>query len=378
MESAEKKAKRGKRGQGCIYLPKNSRNYWIKFSINGQTVQRSANTESRRDALDELKAQILRYSNGEAVDSRRVTIAALAESLMQLWRNHDKNPASIEWAGYCWKRLLPHFGKMKADALPTAAIGDYIEKRKAEGAANGTINRELTILSCAFTMAYNETPRRVSRKLSFTRLPGPKGRQGFVEQAQYRALAAHCTAVYMRTMLALAYSFGSRKGELLGLKVRNVDLLAGTISLDTSKNGDARKVSLTKETRQLLAGCIVGKGPEDAVFTRQEVSGRHVPVADFRGIWDKITLAAGCPGLLFHDLRRSAVRNMVRAGIPETVCMKISGHRTRNTFDRYNISSERDLIEAAKKIESAELSYSLVKVEQVDEKAKGVQNEIVQ
>jgi integrase len=329
--------------------------------------------------LDELKAQVLRYSNGEAVDSRRVTIAALAESLMQSWRNHDKNPDTVKWAGYCWKRLLPHFGKMKADALPTAAIGDYIEKRKAEGAANGTINRELTILSCAFTMAYDETPRRVSRRLSFTRLPEPKGRQGFVDDAQYRTLAAHCTEVYMRAMLALAYSFGFRKGELVGLKVRNVDLLAGTINLDTSKNGDARKVSLTQGTRQLLAACIVGKGPEDAVFTRQEVSGRHVPVADFRGTWDKITLAAGCPGLLFHDLRRSAVRNMVRAGIPETVCMKISGHRTRSTFDRYNISSERDLIEAAKKIESAAaLSYSLVKESPVDEKTKNVQNQILQ
>ncbi len=266
---------------------------------------------------------------------------------------------------------------MKADALPTAAIGDYIEKRKAEGAANGTINRELTILSCAFTMAYNETPRRVSRKLSFTRLPEPKGRQGFVEQKQYDALTANCTELYMRAMLALAYSFGFRKGELLGLKVRNVDLLARTISLDTS-NCDARKVLLTQETRHLLAACIAGKGPEEAVFTRQDISGRQVPVADFRGTWRKITLAAGCPGLLFHDLRRSAVRNMVRAGIPETVCMKISGHRTRNTFDRYNISSERDLIEAAKKIESSQLSYSLVKVKQVDEKVKEVQNEIVQ
>jgi integrase len=312
------------------------------------------------------------------MDSHRVTIEALAESLMQSWRNHDKNSASIEWAGYCWKHLLPHFGKMKADTLPTAAIGDNIEKRKAEGAANGTINRELTILSCAFTMAYNETPRRVSRKLSFTRLPEPKGRQGFVEQKQYDALTANCTELYMRAMLALAYSFGFRKGELLGLKVRNVDLLARTISLDTSKNGDARKVSLTQETRHLLAACIAGKGPEEAVFTRQEISGRQVPVADFRGTWRKIALAAGCPGLLFHDLRRSAVRNMVRAGIPETVCMKISGHRTRNIFDRYNISSERDLIEAAKKIESSQLSYSLVKVEQVDEKVKEVQNEIVQ
>ena len=72
---------------------------------------------------------------------------------------------------------------------------------------------------------------------------------------------------------------------------------------------------------------------------------------DFSETWELLVSEAGVPGLLFHDLRRSAVRNMVRRGVPQKIAREISGHKTDAVFSRYNIVSEADIRDAARKIE---------------------------
>jgi hypothetical protein len=84
--------------------------------------------------------------------------------------------------------------------------------------------------------------------------------------------------------------------------------------------------------------------------TREHLFARGAkPISDFRESWNLACQRAGVPGLLFHDLRRSAVRNLRRAGVAETVIMKITGHRTRSVFERYNITDHTDTLEAGRK-----------------------------
>jgi integrase len=209
-------------------------------------------------------------------------------------------------------------------------------------------NRDLAALRRAFNLALRAG--KLQKVPCFPHLKESAPRSGFVEEAAYSKLAKNARELWLRALLATAYSFGFRKSELLELRVRQVDLLNRSIRLNAgeTKSGDERVVKMTQDVFVLLEACVVGKGGDDFVFTRADGKA----VLDFRERWENLATSAGCPGLLFHDLRRSAVRNMVGRGVPETVAMKISGHKTRAVFDRYNVTSEADLADAAQKIEA--------------------------
>jgi integrase len=185
-------------------------------------------------------------------------------------------------------------------------------------------------------------------------------RTGFLEDSEYRAIMRELPE-HLRPLIAFAYYTGCRRGELLKLKWQSVDLIDGVVRLEagTTKNKEARMIPLNPELVELLA---MRKAKRDSEFPSCGAvffGAKGEPIRDFKdgwryacyraGLWQGDDFKTGRPTRIFHDLRRTGVRNNVRAGVPEKVAQEISGHKTRAVFERYNIVNERDLKEAARR-----------------------------
>ena len=273
----------------------------------------------------------------------------LAEDFLGEYRANGRR--SIGNAEARWLlHLKPFFGVYRATQVTTPLLNRYIESRQQQGAKNATCNLELAAVKRMFNLGRrNEKVRNVP---VFPRLREDNVRKGFLKDEDYDSLAAECAKVglWLRALLAVAYSFGWRKSELLNLRVRQIELATRTIRLEVgeTKNDAGRTVKMTAEVFTLLSACVSGKRPEDYVFTREDGK----PVRDFRKTWRKVSNAAGVAGLLLHDLRRSGVRNLRRLGVAESVAMKISGHKTASVFRRYDITDEADLADAAARLDA--------------------------
>jgi integrase len=237
----------------------------------------------------------------------------------------------------------------------------YVAHRQREEVANGTINRELAVLCKMLRLAYENG--KLLRLPVIRKLKEASPRSGFLEPAQFEAVCRHLPED-LRVAVTVGYIFGWRVQEVLGLERRHVDLDRGTLVLDpgSTKNDEGRIVYMPPNVKAAVAAQLARVDALQRKLRRivpwvfPNLRGAHepnpgrrrIPVVgerrgDFRKAWASACRKAGLPGMLRHDMRRSAVRNMVNAGVPERVAMTVTGHKTRLVFDRYHIVSPGDL-----------------------------------
>lgn len=340
------------RGEGSFFL--RGKTFWIKYYRNGKPYRESAKSDKEPDARKLLKKRLGEIALGRFIgpEAERVTIRQLAKDYENDYRVNGKR--SLDKAERVLEHVLAFFGDYKAHQINTDRVKAYVSSRQEEGAANATINRELAALKWMFNLGIQA--EKIYRKPHIPMLQENNVRNGFFEHGDFVALR-NALPDYFKPVVTFAYYTGWRKREILSLRWNQVDLQARTIRLDpgTTKSGEGRTVALDGELLDVIKGQwekrkvaeIPGQSPTllcAFVFHRD-----GKPIGDFRDIWVKACKEAKLPGKVFHDFRRTAVRNMIRAGVPERVAMMVSGHKTRSVFDRYNIVSEEDLKEAARR-----------------------------
>jgi integrase len=207
-----------------------------------------------------------------------------------------------------------------------------------------TVNRELQLLRRAFRIGAAARPKLVLDVPKFPDKLAESPRTGFIEDEVFQKLHAAVDEQGLRGIILTAFRLGFRKSELQNLLC--LQLAGGWLRLfaGATKNGKARDVKLPDDVNEVLTACAKGKAPDAYLFTWKDGS----QIRDFRGAWAKATKAAGVPKLIFHDLRRSAVRRMRQKGVPTSTAMKITGHLTRMVFDNYDAANAEDVANAAK------------------------------
>jgi integrase len=348
------------RGTGSVYRQKRSPYWWIKYYDDGVLHRESTRSTDPRVAEKRLRNRLEKIDRGELIRPRagRLTLGDLIKRVAEHYALSEcKSRPPVT-------QLLRFFGSQtRVRDITLERMTEYALRRRSERAAAQTIKNELAILGLGFNLACEAGV--LPQRPPLPKIKVHNARRGFFTDAEVGAVLQHLPE-YQRPFIEAAYITGWRRGELLALQWPQVDWESGTIRLErgTTKSGEPRTFPFAAHPR--LAALIREQREKAAAVERR--TGRLCPWVfnrdghQLRGwyydSWRSACRKAGVPGRLVHDLRRSAVRNLVRAGVSEQVAMSLSGHKTRSVFDRYNITSVADQREAVQKLAAARAAGS--------------------
>jgi integrase len=356
------RAKR-ERGEGGLVKKRGSNNWYVLYrDLNGKQHSESSGTANKYKAAKVLKERLAAVSRGEQPmgEIRKLTYKDLRDCLVANYkatgkiveRKREDGEVEVLYSGRTGllKPLDDFFEGMPVPAITTETLERFVAKRKEDGVSGPSANRHLALLRRAFNLMKKRG--KLQNVPDFPMSPESKARKGFVDKQQFTTLREKMPE-NLRPLLTFLYTSGCRFGAATSIQWSWVDLQNATIELpaEVTKNGEPLTLPLSTELVAML---------------KKEFQTVAKPVFDatnWRKAWNAACIAAGLgektgeewyhyKGLIPHDLRRSAIRNMIRAGVSQTVAMSISGHKTASVFERYNITDMQDKKEAMAKLEA--------------------------
>jgi integrase len=419
------------RGEGRVFRRKDTAVYWCAYYQRGKEIRESTGESNERKALKYLQKRQREVANDHegirpfvGPQSERIKVSCgiadgeqrkpecdcLCCALERDYRLRGK--ASAQNLSNI-KRVRQDFGQQLAMSVTAQDVERYIERRVEEGAAPATINRSTQLLGQGFKLAIRQ--RRLTSAPFIRRLSEIGNvRQGFYSTAEFEAIVGNLPE-YLQDFARWGFRTGMRKRQIGALLWEHQDHDGRVIhsTAPNVKNRKAHSIELDDDLRELIerrrAARQVKRDDGTLVLAAHIFHRDGEVVGNFRRSWQTACVLAGlgrflcrhcegvqlnadrkCPecghkwndklqpkyvGRLFHDCRRSAVRAMVRAGVPESVAMSISGHRTRATFDRYDITDgtdQRQALQAVRAYRERQAAAQREKLTTLPTPSKGV------
>lgn len=362
---SRKREGRSRKGEGSVYQRGGAGSFYFKIPDphGGKPLTGSCQTEDHTEAVLYKNREIVRINDGLPKPAGVATI----DEILNDYEKYCEEDKQKSWRSL--KVTIAHlrkaFGPIVADELTTADTDRFrAEREGADGCEFTTVNRELGHLKAALRAEMKKTPSRVTR-LPFMRIPSEKSqvREGFIERDDYRRILAELP-VTLKAIFVCAFHTGARSGEIKAIRWDQINWRQGIIELrpKTTKNSDGRWIPIWGDMRKAL---LDQKAVRDRCFPECPWvffwhEGYHArsapgePLRDFRWAWAAACERAGVPDLLFHDLRRSAIRfSDQEAGLSTSLTMLMSGHKSEGVFRRYNIRGGRDMSKIAESLNAA-------------------------
>jgi len=365
------------KGEGSLLKRPGCRFWYAQYyDQNGRPLRVSTRTEIKQEALAILRKLIGEIDNGltPLSDLRKLHYADLRQALIDSYIARGNKSLKVRASGeetinglsalddfFGFRTAIDANGKryVSDDGVPvtrmsTDAAREFVRKRHEKGIGNAAINRSLACLRRMLTLAHREKKIHSVPFIEFQK--EPPARKGFLPVEQFESLAAQFPS-HLKPLVTFLYYCGVRIGEAEQIEWSQVDLKQRLIRLEDeqTKNDEARVVPIPAALAVILQAIEPKIG---RVFDTTNLRKEWMKACEAVGL-GHITPVEGKPhdpryeGLTLHDFRRSAVRNLVNAGVPERVAMKISGHKTRSVFDRYHIVSTDDVTTAMRRVEVA-------------------------
>jgi integrase len=352
-----------------IYRKQGSRFFWFSFTFNGKRIQKSTKVTNAREAEGIEKAAWTQLARGEVgiadkPEAERKTIGQLLDALTEDFKARKKDTAkNLNLIAMVKAELGEHY----ADSFKTKDVVAYVARlrkpqksakkgRRAKSLSDSTIKHRCQVLSSAYELENRSREDEGIDPLHVPHFPAlSEGdpRTGFMTRAQFDVLLSHLPDNGLRDFCLFAYLVGWRKSAVAGLEWG--DVRDGNVYLRgvLSKNKKPYYVPILGELVELIDRRRQARSveTENGVTLSNLVFHRNgEPIAEFRKSWATACKKAGREGQLFHDLRRSAARNLIRSGCSVDTAKRLGGWLSDSIFSRYNVTSEEDLQDAVERV----------------------------